>query len=446
MKKSLFLLLSFLWLTMSVVLGQETASSTTNNAEQLARTFVSLLAQQEFQKATDKFDNTMRTALPPDQLKTAWISLLKTGGAFQKMEAARTETVEQYRVVFVTCQFQKQQLDVKVVIDKAGRIAGLFFVPSQVAEYRPPDYAKSSLFTDKEVTVGTGEWALPGTLSLPVGKGPFPAVILVHGSGPEDRDESIGANKPFRDLAWGLASQGVAVLRYEKRTKQYAAKLAASLEGFTVKEETITDALEAVSLLRKTEGIDTNKVFVLGHSLGGMLVPRIGTGNSDIAGFIIMAGAARPLEDLMLEQTLYQASFASELSADNKSKLEEFKRQVAAVKNLSKESPSKGLLLAAPTSYWLDLQGYNPAAVAKTLKQPMLILQGEEDCQVNPKADFDEWRKALSDRKDVKLKNYPTLNHLFMEVHGKSTGAEYQQAGHVAEVVISDIAVWIKQH
>lgn len=445
MKKSSFLLLSFLWLTMSVVLGQETASSTTNSAEQLARTFVSLLAQQEFQKATDKFDDTMRTAAPPEKLKTIWIDLLKTVGAFQKMEAARMEAVGQYRVVFVTCQFQKQRLDVKVVIDKADRIAGLFFVPSQV-EYRPPDYAKSSLFTDREVTVGAGEWALPGTLSLPVGKGPFPAVILVHGSGPHDRDESIGANKPFRDLAWGLASQSVAVLRYEKRTKQYAAKLAASLEGFTVKEETITDALEAVSLLRKTEDIDANKVFVLGHSLGGMLVPRIGTGNSDIAGFIVMAGAARPLEDLVLEQTLYQASLAGELSADDKSKLEEVKRQVTAVKSLSKGSSSQGRLLLAPTSYWLDLQGYNPATVAKTLKQPMLILQGEQDCQVNPKADFEEWRQALSGRKDVTLKSYPSLNHLFVEVHGKSTGAEYEQAGHVAEAVISDIAAWIKQH
>jgi dienelactone hydrolase len=446
MKKSFFLLLSFLWLTMSVVLGQETASSTTNNSERLARDFVSLLAQQEFSKAEDKFDDTMKTAVPPDKLKTIWIDLLKTAGAFQKMEAARMEAIKQYQVVFVTCQFQKQRLDVKVVIDKTNRIAGLFFVPCQIAEYRLPDYAKPSLFMDRQVTVGTGQWALPGTLSLPVGKGPFPAVILVHGSGPNDRDESIGANKPFRDLASGLASKGVAVLRYEKRTKQYAAKLAASLEGFTVKEETITDALEAVSLLRKTEGIDPNRVFVLGHSLGGMLVPRIGTGNSDIAGFIIMAGAARPLEDLMLEQTLYQASLAGELSAEDKSKIEEVKRQVAAVKNLSSASPSKGLLLYAPTSYWLDLQGYNPATVAKTLKQPMLILQGEQDCQVNLKDDFEKWQQALSDRKDVMLKSYPALNHLFMEVHGKSTGAEYEQAGHVAEVVVNDIATWIKQH
>jgi fermentation-respiration switch protein FrsA (DUF1100 family) len=159
-----------------------------------------------------------------------------------------------------------------------------------------------------------------------------------------------------------------------------------------------------------------------------------------------MAGAARPLEDLVLEQTLYQASLAGELSVDDKSKLEEVKRQVAAVKSLSKGSSSRGQLLSVPASYWLDLQGYNPPAVARMLRQPMLILQGEEDCQVNPKSDFEEWGKALSDRKDVKLRKYPALNHLFIEVEGRSTGAEYGQPGHVAEIVVRDIAAFIKLH
>ena len=110
---------------------------------------------------------------------------------------------------------------------------------------------------------------------MPSGAGPFPAVILVHGSGPNDRDETIGPNKPFKDLAWAVASRGVAVLRYEKRTKQHSAKLA-SVRAFTVKEEVLDDAMAAFVLLRTTEGIVPNASFVLGHSLGGMLVPHIG--------------------------------------------------------------------------------------------------------------------------------------------------------------------------
>ena len=111
----------------------------------------------------------------------------------------------------------------------------------------PPPYAKAGAYREKDFTVGTGEWRLPGTLTLPVGvTKPLPALVLVHGSGPNDRDETILANKPFRDLAWGLASKGIAVLRYEKRTKEYATKLrAAGIRDLTVKEETIDDALSA---------------------------------------------------------------------------------------------------------------------------------------------------------------------------------------------------------
>ena len=311
-------------------------------------------------------------------------------------------------------------------------------------EFRPPAYAKPALFKEKDVVVGNGEWQLPGTLSMPTGNGPFPAVVLVHGSGPNDRDETVGRNKPFRDLAWGLASQGVAVLRYEKRTRQYAVKMAKSLEGFTVNEETVADALEAVSLLRRTNGIDAGKVFVLGHSLGGMVAPRIGARDPAVAGLIILAGAARPIEDLMLEQTLYQASLAGELSAEAKQRVEAIKRQIAAVKSLSKTNLPPGLLLGAPASYWLDLKDHNPPAAAKALKQSLLVLQGEKDCQVSFKADFAAWRQALANRQDATLKSYPALNHLFIEVAGQSTGAEYQQPGHVAEPVIADIAAWIR--
>jgi hypothetical protein len=447
MKKSFSLILAFLCLAAPAVSGEDKGLPPAAGVEQRARHFVSLLAQQEFQKATADFDGSMKAAAPPDRLKAIWMDLLNTAGAYRETKGARTEPFQQYRFVFVTCRFERRLIDVKVVIDQAGRIAGMFFVPAQPAQYRSPGYANPRLFQERDIVVGAGEWKLPGTLSMPVGKGPFPAVILVHGSGSlaGDRDESIGPNKPFRDLAWGLASQGVCVLRYEKRTKQYAARFAAAIEGLTVNEETIADALAAVSLLLQTEGIDRKKIFVLGHSLGGMLAPRMAAANANISGLIILAAAARPLEDLMLAQTLYQAALAGELPPTERLKVEEIKRQVAAVKNLSPKSLPQGLILGAPASYWLDLRNYSPPAVAKTLKQPMLILQGERDCQVNPREDFGVWREALSGRKNATLKSYPTLNHLFMEVGEKSSGAEYQQAGNVADAVIADIAAWIKR-
>ncbi len=143
-------------------------------------------------------------------------------------------------------------------------------------------------------------------MTKPAGVGPFPAVVLVHGSGPNDRDETFGPNKTFKDLALGLGSRGVAVLRYDKRTKVYGAKVS-KLNPFTLKAETIDDALEAVALLRKEPGIDATAIFVLGHSLGGTAAPRIGAADSGIAGLIMLAGAVRPLEQSIVDQMQYLA-------------------------------------------------------------------------------------------------------------------------------------------
>ena len=240
-----------------------------------ARAFVDLLVKKDFTAAIATFDDTMKTSMPEAKLQETWDALLAQVGPFERATKTRTEKRGAYTIVFVTSDFQNSTLDIRVVFDQSKRIAGLFFVPARNAEYALPTYVKTDSFREKEVTIGTNEWALPGTLTTPVGNGPFPAVVLVHGSGPNDRDETLGPNKPFKDLAGGLASKGVAVLRYEKRTKQHPSKLA-SIPKFTVKDEVIDDALAAVDLLRKTEAIDAKRVFVLGHSLGGMLVPRIG--------------------------------------------------------------------------------------------------------------------------------------------------------------------------
>ena len=242
----------------------------TRSEELLAsgKDFVKLMRQGDFENAVTGFDATMTRVMPPEKLAGAWKSLVGRAGPFREQLGARVEKSGQYEIAVVTCRFEKGPLDVKVVFDSEKRIAGLWFAPSPPAvKYKPPAYANPKAFDEREVQVGVDPWILPGTLALPNGDGPFPALVLVHGSGPHDRDETIGPNKPFRDLAWGLASRGIAVLRYEKRTKEHASKLLASAAGITVYEETIDDVLSAVSLLMATQRIDAERVFVLGHSL-----------------------------------------------------------------------------------------------------------------------------------------------------------------------------------
>lgn len=408
-----------------------------------ARRFVALLASGQTEAAFEMFDSTLRSALPAPKLLAVWNAVQAQAGEFQLQGATRVEQTGRYEIVYVTSRFAKAELDVKVVFDPTDRIAGLFFVPSRPAVlWRPPDYCSSDSFREIEGEVGAEGWRLPATLSLPAGNGPFPVVVLVHGSGPHDRDETIGPNRPFADLACGLASRGVAVLRYVKRTLQHASRLATSTAPFTVSDETVEDALAAAEAARSEEGVDPQRVYVLGHSLGGMLAPRIGQRDRRLAGLIVLAGAARPLEDVIAEQLAYVRSLQAE-SPEATRATEALAADVAKIRTLDPTArDSSELLFGAPASYWLDLRGYRPAEVARTLEQPMLVLQGERDYQVTMD-DFRLWQEALGDRTQARLVSFPDLNHLFMIGQGKAVPAEYEEPGHVAPTVIDEIARWV---
>jgi dienelactone hydrolase len=412
-----------------------------------AKTFVNQLATGDYKAATATFTQDMLNVFGPDKMEETWLAVIKQVGAFQQQIGTHTEQVTDYDIVYVSTDFENGSLDIKIVFSRQGKIAGLYFVPPQNTQpYVPPSYVDTTAFTEQKVTIGEGEWAVPGTLTLPKGDGPFPAVVLVHGSGPNDRDESIGPNKPFRDLAWGLASNGVAVLRYDKRTYTHREKFTVELAStLTVKEETTDDAAAAVALLRQTTSVDPARVYVLGHSLGGMLLPRIAVAAPETAGLIYLAAAARPLEDIILEQTTYLAKLDGVVSPDEQQNLSAVATQVAQVKDpaLSVGATGGELPLGIPPAYWLDLRDYNPPQAAVKLAQPMLILQGERDYQVT-QADFDLWKAALSTRSDVVFHLYPMLNHLFIAGEGAPNPSEYNQPGHVEESVLRDILAWLK--
>jgi dienelactone hydrolase len=410
-----------------------------------AKALVEALAKEDFAAAGRDFDDTMKKALPADKLGETWKGLLAMVGALKKQGNPQTGKVLQYDAVWIECQYEKATLYTRVVFSADGKVTGLQFTPvGPPGEYKPPAYVKRDAFKEVEVQVGEGEWALPGTLAVPAGAGPLPAVVLVHGSGPNDRDETVLANRPFRDLAWGLASQGVAVLRYEKRTRQHRDKLA-TVKDLTVKEEVLDDALAAVALLRKTKGIDPRRMFVLGHSLGATAAPKLGQLDPDIAGLILLAAAARPIEDLLVEQVEYGLSLVKEPTEEQKAEVEKIKKAVARLKDpqLPAEELASGKLLGATFAYWRSLHGLAPTATAAKIKQPLLILQGERDYQASM-TDFGQWKQAMAGRKDVVLTSYPQLNHLFVEGEGKSRPEEYMKEGHVAGSVIGDIAAWIK--
>lgn len=442
--KMLRVIIAFIVLQFTLISfnAQALTASQADEIETLAGTFVALLAKEDFSSATKMFDANMKKLVPADSLREMWGALSLGAGQYRKQTAYRKIKAGGFDVVFVSCEFEQATLNIRVVFDDMGKITGVFTSGLESThKYSAPDYVKSDAYIEKEVSVGTGKWSLPGTLTLPRGNGPFPAVVLVHGSGSHDRDESVGPNKPFRDLAWGLASRGIAVLRYEKR-KEFSVPEA----RFTVEEEVINDVLAAVSCLQNALEIDRKRIFVLGHSLGGMLAPRVAQKDRRIAGLIILAGSARPMEDIIYEQMEYLFSIDNKLTDDEQAQLKQLRTLVQRIKNMDIKQDAGTLpptILGVPASYWLDLRDYEPAKEAAKLSIPILILQGGRDYQVTM-ADFEVWQASLSTRKNVAFKLFPSLNHLFMHGEEKSQPSEYDQPGHVHKSVIVSISDWIQ--
>ena len=304
--------------------------------------------------------------------------------------------------------------------------------------------------TDEKIVIGVGtKYPLNGMLTIPDETNELlPAVVLVHGSGPSNMDGKIGNNYPFKDLAEALAERGIAALRYDKRTFVYGKEMRNDT-GLSVKEETIEDAILAANFLRKDLRIDGNKIFIIGHSMGGMLAPRIDAEGGNFAGIIIMAGSPRKLEEIIINQNndvLNSLNMFLKMIA---------RKQIAALSskfnniyNLSdEEAKSTKVLGKYVRAYYLKEMGEHPSTnYLKALDKPVLILQGDKDFQVSLEKDFDGYKKILGDTRNVTFKLYPNLNHLFMpSVYGEILKAkkEYKVAQRIDKQVIKDVSEWI---
>lgn len=304
--------------------------------------------------------------------------------------------------------------------------------------------------TDEKIVVGYGtRYPLDGILTLPEEKNDIiPAVVLVHGSGPSNRDEKIGNIYPFKDLAEGLSRKGIAVLRYDKRTFTYRDEMSKG-EALSVKEETIEDAILAADLLRKDPRIDSSKIFMIGHSLGGILAPRIDAEGGHFAGLIIMGGSPRKFEEILMDQN------NDALNEMNRLLKGIARKQIAAqsskfanISNLSDEEAKSTVVLGKHTrAYYFKEMGEHPSSdYLKGLNKPVFIMQGEKDFHLSVEKDFHGYQKILGDRPNATFKLYPNLNHVFMpSVYGEIRKArkEYKAAQHVEKQVIEDISDWI---
>ncbi len=416
------------------------------DAAAIATMVVELAQNGRFAEIEDLFAPPLRAVVSAETLRMGWMTEVGKNGSVSAIGKPVSEPVKAGLVrvsVPVTCEHGA--LTVVMSVDDAGLLQGLRISSVASISWAPPSYAIPKRFDEHDVTVGSGQLAVPGTLSLPRGRGPRPGVVLLSGGGPFDRDETDGPNKPLKDLAWGLASRGVAVVRFDKVTVAHQSQVA-NAPDFTMADEYVPHAVAAVHLLQRQSTVDPGRVFVLGHSMGGKVAPRVATAEPSVAGLVILSGDAQPMQHAAIRVARYLAALNP--SPDEEAAVETMTRQAAMVESpdLSPLTSASELPFGLSGSYWLDLRGYEPVSAAAALNKPILIIQGGRDYQVTVEDDLSRWKAGIGHHPNVTIRIYDADNHLFFPGVGPSTPSEYESAQHVDPAVVADIAEWLAPH
>lgn len=450
MKKTIIILMSILVIVAFTLSGcSQTGVAPTEEELSLdATSLVQKLVDNDFKgaKGDHQYSFIMWLLTGQKTMSILWESITASYGDFIDIYGYQYKGLKGYDNIYVNIAFTKKCVNFQVTYKKGTKkIAGLHYAPNSdkptlhgAPKVEVPEGLKETTFT-----FGVNGLELPAILTTPEKEGTYPAVILVHGSGPNDADETVGNQTPFRDIAWGLAKRGIAVMRYDKRTLVHPESFD---DESTVQQETIEDAMMAAITLQSFKEVDMNKIYILGHSLGGMLIPRIYAVTPEAYGFIMMAAPITPLHELMIEQYEYIFDLDGKKSINEWFNLRNSKKMRDNVNSLTDESTiEKKKLFNISKNYWLDLKGYDVAKSADAIEKPLLILQGESDYQV-PMRDFNALQDTLSEKENVTMISYKGLGHLMTTAGETPAPSDYNDELHVDEKVIEDIAQFINNN
>jgi len=428
---------------MAALLAAPVEGASTADCERLSSSLLDSVRKQQWDAATLDFDRKMQELLPPAKVAAVIDGIVAKLGRIERFGDARSETQEWGQLVTTPVHFAGgSEWDALVGCDSEGKVAGFRLVPHAVPEKRGsgelPGYADASLY--REVAIEVGPTKLHGVLALPREAHAVPGVVLIHGSGPGDMDETVGPNKPFRDLAAGLASRGVAVMRYDKRTRAHPELFARG--DYTLADEALDDAHAALALMRTQSQVDPARVFLLGHSMGASLAPFIAKSEA-VKGVILAAAPARPPVQMVRAQMTYLFNLDGVVTPDEQAAID---RLDAQMRNFANAGGNGELPFGLPRAYLSQWLALDPLKDVTAGTYPVLLVQGARDYQVTVPDDFAVWMGRFGSDPRFTFKRYPGLNHLLMQGEGRSTPAEYERDGHVSEAVVADIARWIEAH
>lgn len=402
--------------------ASEQAEPAPEDLRETARALSEQMANGEFSDCAGRFSEEMKASLDETALKAAWTQVVTSAGDYVGVfDVSKTEQNGSVTVV-TTLEYTKTGVTVTLVFDEEGTVEGLWLNYRTLAAD-----TESEAFT--EVKIRIGEYALDGILTLPVNAENPPAAILIQGSGQSDFDETAGGIKPLRDLAHGLAERGVATIRFSKRFYQHPEL--ADPANVTIQTEVLEDVSAAIEFARNRSDINGENLFLIGHSLGGMLAPVIAKKNEAVRGTVSLAGSPRRLEDILCSQYEFQLRQKGLSEEEIEEKAVSVQREAERIKTLS--DGEAGEYFGISGVYWKSLNEVKTADAALALEIPMLFLQGEADVQVYPNLDFAAWRELLAGKENCRFRLYEGLGHFFTDETGK-----------VDQEVIEEIAEFIR--
>lgn len=410
----------------------------------LARSQVDDMIAGDFKSTAGNFNPNIAKQLDEAGVKSAWDSTVAELGKHIGEHSISNEVNSDMFVVKIIEEYEHNGLIVTIVYDVENMIAGIN-LNYEIIKKEP---ITTDTFEEIAVTVGD-EFPLDGILTLPKGVEKPPVVLLVHGSGASDKNETIYANVPFEDIAHALANQGIATLRYDKRFFTYP-NLATELGvDLTLEDEVLEDVNFALDILENDTRVDNSRIYLLGHSLGGGLTPYIASQNDTIKGIISMAGTLKPLYEIsydqnkVIEKAALQGEYDKATTKTIEKQMEQVEKDILILRGDLTNIPNDQILLGIPAGYQKSAKEFAGENYIEDIAIPILILQGDADFQVSADTDFTLWEETLADRDNVTFKLYENLNHLMMKTNGKYDVSEYQIKGIVSENVINDIVDFI---
>lgn len=405
------------------------------SAKESGLALIEALFEKNYDEAIRYVDESMKSYFSPTDLAQLLEQGIAEHGNYVRNKEINETTVDGVKTIYYYTEFQKTMLDVKIEFSYSDKVTSMIFMIHK-------GFRKDNYFREEDLNIKSDTLIIPGSLLIPQSDNMKVLAILLHDAyGASDRNGTINKYQYLNDIGEGLYKKGIASFRYDKR-----GEITPELydTDYTIYSDVVSDAINVVRHLKSMPKFKGYKIILVGHGLGGTLLPLLAdTLKNDISGIVMMAANARPWEEVLFDQ--YKYFYSLNPSPEFKQQIERLEQKIAFLHSPGfNVNVSKDKLPFHIASFWNSLLKYNQIEQLNRIKIPVLILHAERDFRITEK-DFTLWKEKSKNRTNISFRSYPLLNHYFMEWFDtrKSIPEEYYIETHVPDYVMKDIGKWV---